>query len=119
MLDGIKKHVRQLSPTEFEIDRSVADQLLDHPEALVREARAVPEQQDGRFVGVRLYGIRPDGLLGLLGLQDGDRPKRINGFDLGSPEQILEAYARLRGRDHLTLTVERRGGDTDIDLTIR
>jgi hypothetical protein len=39
-----------------------------------------------------LFGIRPDTLLGTLGLENGDRLQTINGFDMASPEKALEAY---------------------------
>ena len=35
----------------------------------------------------------------------------INGFDMASPEKALEAYARLRTADHLTVQVNRRGAE--------
>ena len=73
----------------------------------------------GRFAGLRLRGIRPDTLLGLLGLQDGDRVQRINGFELGDPEHVVEAYARLRFADHLVADVDRGGREMNLDVFIR
>jgi general secretion pathway protein C len=36
-----------------------------------------------------------------------------------SPEKALEAYARLRTSDHLTVSVNRRGQATTLDYNIK
>ncbi len=114
----IADKIQKVSPTEFNVDRSVVDQIMENQAELMRSARIVPEQKDGKVVGVRLFGVRPDTLLGTLGLQNGDRLETINGFNMASPEKALEAYARLRTADHLTVTVNRRGKPMNIDFNI-
>lgn len=115
----IAAKITKVSETEFSVERSVVDQILENQSELMKSARIVPEKQGDKVVGIRLFGIRPDSLLGTLGLQNGDRLQTINGFDMGSPEKALEAYARLRTADHLTVTVNRRGKDTNIDFSIK
>ena len=85
----------------------------------MRQARIVPEQENGKVVGIRLFGVKPDTLLGTLGMENGDRLEKINGFDMTSPEKALEAYARLRTADHLTVSVNRRGQETNLDYNIK
>jgi general secretion pathway protein C len=79
----------------------------------------VPEQKDGKTVGIRLFGIRPDTLLGSIGLQNGDRLEKINGFDMASPEKALEAYARLRTAPSLSVQLTRRGAPTTLEIQIK
>jgi general secretion pathway protein C len=85
----------------------------------MKQARIVPEQKDGKVVGIRLFGIRPDTLLGKLGLQNGDRLEAINGFEMASPEKALEAYAKLRTAESLNVKVTRRGQPVSIDFKIQ
>src|SRR5690606_30065984 len=108
-----------VSDTEFNVDRTVVDKILEDQAELMRSARIVPEQKDGKVVGVRLFGIRPDTLLGSLGLQNGDRLESINGFNMASPERALEAYARLRTANNLNVKVNRRGSPVSIDYRIK
>lgn len=115
----IASKIQRVSETEFNVDRSVVDKILENQAELMRSARIVPEQKDGKVVGIRLFGIRPDTLLGTLGLENGDRLESINGFDMGSPEKALEAYARLRSAGHLNVKVNRRGKPTSIDFNIK
>jgi general secretion pathway protein C len=117
--DDIKKGIQKVGPSEFNVDRGVVDKILENQAELMRQARIVPEQENGKVVGIRLYGVRPDTLLGTLGMENGDRLEKINGFDMASPEKALEAYARLRTADHLTVAVNRRGQPMNIDFNIK
>jgi len=115
----IASKIQKVSANEFNVDRQVVDKILENQAELMRSARIVPEQENGKVVGIRLFGIRPDTLLGTLGLENGDRLQTINGFDMASPEKALEAYARLRTADHLTVQVNRRGANQNIDFNIK
>lgn len=115
----IASKIQRVSATEFNVDRSVVDKILENQAELMRSARIVPEQENGKVVGVRLFGIRPDTLLGTLGMENGDRLESINGFNMASPEKALEAYARLRTADHLTVAINRKGKATNLDFNIK
>jgi len=115
----IAAKIQKISDTEFHVDRSVVDKILENQADLMRSARIVPEQKDGKVVGVRLFGIRPDTLLGTLELQNGDRLETINGFNMASSEKALEAYARLRTAGNLNVKVTRRGAPLSIDYRIK
>ncbi len=115
----IASKIQKVSETEFQVDRSVVDKILENQAELMRSARIVPEQQAGKVVGIRLFGIRPDTLLGTLGFQNGDRLESINGFNMASPEKALEAYARLRTASNLNVKVNRRGKPMSIDFRIK
>jgi general secretion pathway protein C len=115
----ILSKIKKVSDTEFHVDHAVIDNILEHQAELMKSARIVPEQKDGKVLGIRLFGIRPDTLLGSLGIQNGDRLESINGFNMGSPEKALEAYARLRTATSLNVQVSRRGAPVSIDYQIK
>ncbi|MEB2311033.1 MAG: general secretion pathway protein GspC [Sorangiineae bacterium] len=115
----IASKIQKVSDTEFNVDRSVVDKILENQAELMRSARIVPEQQNGKVVGIRLFGVAPDSLLGTLGLQNGDRLEAINGFNMSSPEKALEAYARLRTAPNLNVKINRRGQSMGIDFHIK
>jgi general secretion pathway protein C len=115
----IASKIQKISDSEFQVDRAVVDNILEHQAELMKSARIVPEQKDGKVLGIRLFGIRPDTLLGTLGLQNGDRLESINGYNMGSPEKALEAYARLRTASNLNVKVSRKGAPLSIDYRIK
>ncbi len=116
---AIQKGIVRVSANEFNVDRGVVDKILENQADLMRQARIVPEQENGKMVGIRLFGVRPDTLLGVIGMENGDRLQTINGFDMTSPEKALEAYARLRTADKLTVQVNRRGQNMNLDYNIK
>jgi general secretion pathway protein C len=117
--DEIAKKIHKISDHEFDVERSVVDSILENQAELMRSARVVPEKEGDKVVGIRLFGIRQDSLLGTLGLENGDRLSSINGFEMSDPQKALEAYARLRTADHLTVSVNRHGAPMNIDFNIK
>ena len=115
----LESGISQVSEREFSIERSLVDRLLANQAALMRTARVIPHEEGGRVVGVKLYGIRRSSLLGRLGIQNGDMLRTINGYDMTAPDSALEAYARLRNADRITINLNRRGQDQTIDYQIR
>ncbi len=111
--------ITQISERQYTIERSLVNQLLTNQAALMRTARVIPHEEGGRVVGVKLYGIRRSSLLGRLGIQNGDMLRTINGYDMTAPDSALEAYARLRTADRITINLQRRGSDQTIDYQIR
>ena len=75
----------------------------------MRQARIVPEQENGKSSASASSASGPTRCSATLGMENGDRLETINGFDMTSPEKALEAYARLRTADHLTVSVNRKG----------
>lgn len=119
VVNEIKARIQRVSATEFNVDRSVIDTILENQGQLMRSARIIPERENGKTVGIRLMRVTPDSLLGTIGLENGDRLETINGFDITSPEKALEAYARLRTAGHISVAVNRRGKPVTIEYRIR
>jgi len=111
--------VRRTGPTSFDIDRATLERLLENQARLMREGRVAPEIENGKVVGLRLAGLRPEAALTAFGFENGDRLETINGFEIAQPEQALEAYARLRGAPSLTVQLVRRGRRMNLDYAIR
>ena len=115
----IADKIHKISETEFNIERGVVDQILENQAELMKSARIVPEKEGDKIVGIRLFGIRQESLLGMLGLENGDRLSSINGFEMSDPQKALEAYSKLRTADHLTVAVNRHGKPVNIDFNIK
>jgi len=112
--EGIEK----ITDTKFNIQRSLVDKVLANQGSLMKSARVIPSEENGRVVGVKLYGIRRTSLLGRLGVRNGDMLRTINGFDMTSPDSALEAYSRLRSADKLTLAIKRQNNEMTLEYNI-
>jgi general secretion pathway protein C len=111
--------IHKVSDTEFNIERSVVDEILEKQAELMRTARIVPEKDGDKVVGIRMFGIRKGTLLNVLGFQNSDRLVSINDYDISDPQKALEAYGRLRTVDHLKVSVVRNGAPMVIDFNIQ
>jgi general secretion pathway protein C len=113
------QNINAQGETKFTVQRSFVDKILQNQAEIMRSARIVPHEENGQVVGVKLYGIRRNSLLGKLGLQNGDLLRTINGFAMSSPDTALEAYSRLRTATNLSVAVTRRGRDMSVDYDIK
>jgi len=115
----IASKIRKLGATEYEIDRSAIDQIIESQLELTRNVRLVPEAKDGKVIGIRVFGIRPGSLFALLGLQNSDLLESINGYSMANPEDALQAYTQLRRASALDVRLQRRGVSTALVIHIR
>jgi general secretion pathway protein C len=111
----ISEKIHKISDTHFSVERSVIDQILEKQASLFRSVRIVPGGD-----GAALYGLRPDSLLGMLGMENGDALKSVNGFEIGTdPSKAMEAYMKLKSAEHLSVSIMRRGKPVNIDVDIK
>ena len=110
--------ILKLGPTRFLVDRRLLDVVVDEQAVIMRQPRVVPDIEPGKVVGFRLFGVRPESLLGHLGIENGDRVQSVNGIDLGTQDEALEMYARLRSSDKLLVAVNRRGSKMQLEYRL-
>jgi general secretion pathway protein C len=101
--------IRAVSENEYEVPRGEIDRTLGNLNEVAMQARIVPAFKDGQAQGFKLFSIRPDSIYSKIGVQNGDVIKRINGFDMNSPEKALEVYSKLKEANHIVIELERNG----------
>lgn len=101
--------IRAVSENEYEVPRPEIDKTLSNLNDVAMQARIVPAFKDGVAQGFKLFSIRPDSIYTKIGIQNGDVIKRINGYDLNSPEKALEVYSKLKEASRIDIEVERNG----------
>jgi general secretion pathway protein C len=111
--------ITAVSETNYNVSRQLLDKVLGNQAELMRAARVIPYEENGRVVGVKVYGIRRNALLGKLGIQNGDVLRTINGFDLSSPDSALEAYSKLRESDAFSIAMVRRGQPKTMEYSVK
>jgi general secretion pathway protein C len=101
--------IRALSENDYEVPRTEIDKTLSNLNDVAMQARIVPAFKDGQAQGFKLFSIRPDSLYTKIGIQNGDVIRRINGYDLNSPEKALEIYSKLKEANRIDIQIERNG----------
>jgi general secretion pathway protein C len=115
----IASKIKRVGSTEFIVDRSAVDSILAKQAVLMKSVKIRPNSRNGKVESLSVARVRPDTLLGTLGIQNGDQIKAINGFSLTSPEKALEAYSRMRTASELNLEIVRHGKPLTIRYRIR
>ncbi len=111
--------INKISDTQFTIERSVVDSILENQAEFMKSARILPEKDGDKVVGIRMFGIRKGTLLDHLGMKNGDRLESINGFNVSNPQKALEAYGRLRSADALKVQINRKGTPVTLEFKIQ
>jgi general secretion pathway protein C len=116
---GLGSTIKQLSENEYEVPRQEIDKTLSNLNDVAMQARIVPAFKDGVAQGFKLFSIRPDSIYSKIGVQNGDVIKRINGYDLNSPEKALEVYSKLKEASRIDIEVERNGAAVKKTYNVR
>ena len=101
--------IRQLTPTQYVVARSELNNALTNLPDLATKARIVPSFKNGVADGFKFFSIVPDSLYAKIGIQNGDVIRRINGYEMNTPDKALEIYQKLRDASRIEIEIERRG----------
>ena len=111
--------IRALNENEYEVPRAEIDKTLNNLNDVAMQARIVPAFKDGQAVGFKLFSIRPNSIYSKIGVQNGDVIRRINGFDLNSPEKALEVYSKMKDASRIEIEIERNGAPIRKSYNVR
>lgn len=106
---GSASGIRAVDENTYEVPKEEIEKTLSNLNEIAMQARIVPAFKDGQAQGFKLFSIRPDSIYSKIGVVNGDVIKRINGFDLNSPEKALEVYTKLREANRIDIEIERNG----------
>jgi general secretion pathway protein C len=101
--------IKAIDDNNIDIPKSELDKNLANLNELAMQARIVPAFKDGQPEGFKLFSIRPDSLYSKIGIINGDVVKRINGFEMNSPEKALEIYTKLKDASRIDVEIDRNG----------
>jgi len=111
--------IEQVDENNYVIAREEIDKQLANLNSLATQARIVPSFKNGTANGFKLFSIRPGSLYSKIGIQNGDVIRRINGYEINSPEKALEIYSKLKESSKIEIELERRGKPVSKTYTIQ
>ena len=101
--------VKVVSENQYVVAKREIDNALTNLSDLATKARIVPSFKNGVSNGFKLFSIVPDSLYSKIGVQNGDVIRKINGYEMNSPDKALEIYQKLRDATRIEIELERRG----------
>jgi general secretion pathway protein C len=116
--DELGDHIKKTGDNTWEVEQEGVNKALGDLSKLATQARIVPAFEGGEAVGFKLFSIRPGSLYSKIGVQNGDVIKRINGYELNSPDKALEVYQKLKDAKEISLDLKRRGKPMSLSYNI-
>jgi type II secretion system protein C len=111
--------IQQTDENRFVVSRQEIDAQLANFNALLTQARALPEQRGGQMIGFRLTEIKPGSFYQKVGLRDGDILKGVNGEKITDPAKGFELLQGLKSMSALDIMIERGGKDVTFNYDFR
>ncbi len=109
----IESKIKKVGENRYEVERSGVEQIIQNYAKLAGSLRTRATKD-----GMKLSGVKPDSILGKLGMKNGDLMQSINGFDMSDPEKAVDAYAKLRSAGQLSIAIGRDGSSQTIEIQI-
>jgi general secretion pathway protein C len=116
--DELGEHIKKTGDNQFEVEQEGVNKALGDLSKLATQARIVPAFEGGEAVGFKLFSIRPGSLYSKVGIQNGDVIRRINGYELNSPDKALEVYQKLKDAKEISVDLKRRGKPMSMSYNI-
>ena len=114
--DGVEKD----GETKFTIDQETFNKILENPDKLANQIRAVPKTgDDGKVIGYRLSGIKRSSLFRKLGIKNGDVVHAVNGHELTSISSALAAFDSLQSERSFKFDVTSRKKKQTYEYEVR
>lgn len=101
--------IQAVSENDYVVPRVEVDRTLSNLNDVAMQARIVPSFKDGVANGFKLFSIRPDSIYTRIGIQNGDVIRRINGYEINSPDKALEVYMKLKEAARIEVELDRNG----------
>ena len=101
--------IERTGENEYTVAQDAIESTLANLNTIATQARIVPAFKNGVAEGFKLFSIRPGSIYAQIGIQNGDVVRKINGFEINSPDRALEVYQRLRESSRVEVELERRG----------
>jgi len=111
--------IRQVSENQWLLDRREIDSAMSNLPQLLTKARIIPNFQDGKPDGFRIFAIAKDSLYSKIGLNNGDILNRINGIDVKDPQNFMKVLEQLKDESNIHIDLVRNNQKQTFDYEIR
>ena len=111
--------VRKVSDTEYLIDETEVENAMENINQLITQIRVVPNFQDGKANGFKVFAIKPNSIFSKIGLKNGDVIQSVNDRNINSPDKAFAAFQDLKSEKSLAVEILRRGSKKSLHYEIR
>lgn len=111
--------VRKTGENAWAVDQKAIAHALDNIGQVLSDARLTPVQSRDGVEGFLVNEVAPRGIFDIIGLKNGDILKRVNGFEVTTPEKAVQVLMGLRGETKIEIDIVRGGKKIKLQYDIR
>ena len=109
----------RVDPGTWRVSRDLIMENFANVGSLSSQATVTPYFVQGQQQGFRLSQIRTGGFLLQIGLQEGDVLQTVNGLNLYTPQEALQAYQQLQTESTVRINILRNNRPTTLTYELR
>lgn len=109
----------RVDPGTWRVSRELILEHFANVGSLASQATVTPYFLQGQQQGFRLSRLRADGVLQQIGLQEGDVLQKVNGLDIHTPQEALQAYQQLQTESTVRINILRNNRPTTLTYELR
>ncbi len=109
----------RVDPGTWRISRDLIMENFANVGSLSSQATVTPYFVQGQQQGFRLSQMRSGGLLQQIGMQEGDVLQTVNGLNLYTPQEALQAYQQLQTESTVRINILRNNRPATLTYELR
>ena len=113
------RYSKKIGENRWVISREAVLNALDDMGSVLTSARLTPRVKGGAVEGFLVTEIKPRGIMDAVGLKNGDILKRVNGYEMTSPERAVQVLTALKGETSFELDIVRNGQPRSFHYEVR
>ena len=113
------RYSKKTGDNRWVISREAVLNALDDMGSVLTSARLTPRVKNGAVEGFLVTEIKPRGIMDAVGLKNGDILKRVNGYEMTSPERAIQVLTALKGETSFDLDIVRNGRPESFHYEVR
>ena len=117
--EGSPGGVLRVDPGTWRVSRELILEHFANVGSLSTQARVTPYVVQGQQLGFQLSRLKADGVLQQIGLQEGDVLQKVNGLDIHTPQEALQAYQQLQTESTVRINILRNNRPTTLTYELR
>lgn len=106
-ISQLMDNVKQTGANSWEAPPGMREEVLARLSEVAMEGRWIPFFENGKISGFKLAQAVPNSAFEKIGLKSGDVIKSVNGYDISSPDKMLDVFTKLRDARDVNVDVLR------------
>ena len=109
----------KVGENQWAFSKDDVNSAINNANEILSQINIAPYFEEGAARGYKVENIQEGSLINQAGFKSGDIVKRVNGMPIETPDQLIQAYQKLKDTTNIQVEVERDGRTITLDYQIK